>query len=34
MKITVIKAATKTAKPQGYCPFYVDDIPPGPAPTK
>ena len=25
MKITVIKKATKTAKPQGYCPVFVDD---------
>ncbi len=25
MKITVIKAATKTAKPQGVCPIYIDD---------
>ncbi len=32
-KITVIKAATKTAKPQGFCPVYVDDFG-GPAPTK
>ena len=27
MKITVVKKATKTAKPQGYCPVYVDDYP-------
>jgi hypothetical protein len=27
MKITVIKKATKTAKPQGYCPVYIDDFP-------
>jgi hypothetical protein len=27
MKITVIKAATKSAKPQGICPVYVDDTP-------
>jgi hypothetical protein len=26
MKIVVIKKATKSAKPQGYCPIYVDDI--------
>ena len=26
MKITVIKKATKSAKPQGYCPIYVDDL--------
>ena len=25
MKITIIKKATKTAKPQGWCPIYVDD---------
>lgn len=25
MKITIIKKATKTAKPQGWCPVYVDD---------
>ena len=25
MKITIIKKADKTAKPQGYCPVYVDD---------
>jgi hypothetical protein len=27
MKITVIKKATKSAKPTGYCPVFVDDIP-------
>ena len=27
MKITVIKKATKTAKPQGYCPVYIEDFP-------
>jgi hypothetical protein len=27
MKITVIKTATKNAKPGGYCPIYVDDFP-------
>lgn len=27
MKITIIKKATKSAKPQGYCPVYVDDYP-------
>jgi hypothetical protein len=27
MKITVIKKATKNAKPQGFCPIYVDDYP-------
>lgn len=26
MKITIVKKAT-TAKPQGYCPIYIDDIP-------
>lgn len=25
MKITVIKKAT-TAKPQGYCPVYIDNL--------
>jgi len=29
MKITVIKKATKSAKPQGLCPVYVDDFPYG-----
>ena len=27
MKITIIKKATKTAKPQGYCPVLIDDFP-------
>ena len=27
MKLTIIKKATKTAKPQGYCPVYIDDVP-------
>ena len=27
MKVTIIKKATKTAKPQGYCPIYIDDFP-------
>jgi hypothetical protein len=27
MKITIIKKATKSVKPQGYCPIYVDDYP-------
>jgi hypothetical protein len=27
MKITVIKKATKNAKPQGFCPAFVDDYP-------
>jgi hypothetical protein len=27
MKIIVIKKATKNAKPQGFCPVYVDDYP-------
>jgi hypothetical protein len=26
MKIKVVKKATKTAKPSGYCPFIVDDF--------
>ena len=26
MKIKVVKKATKTAKPSGYCPVFVDDI--------
>jgi hypothetical protein len=26
-KITIIKKATKSAKPQGICPVYVDDLP-------
>jgi len=25
MKVTIIKKATKPAKPQGWCPVYVDD---------
>jgi hypothetical protein len=25
MTITIIKKATDTVKPQGYCPVYVDD---------
>ena len=25
MKVTIIKKATKAAKPQGWCPVYVDD---------
>jgi hypothetical protein len=25
MKITIVKKATKTAKPQGFCPGVVDD---------
>jgi len=25
MKITIVKKATKTAKPQGWCPIFVDD---------
>jgi hypothetical protein len=32
MKITIVKKAT-SAKPQGFCPVYVDDIG-GPAPRK
>lgn len=31
MKITVIKKATQTRKPQNFCPWLVDD---GGAPTK
>jgi hypothetical protein len=27
MKITVIKNATKNAKPAGSCPIYIDDFP-------
>ncbi len=27
MKITVIKTATKSAKPAGACPIFVDDFP-------
>ena len=27
MKITIVKKATKSAKPQGFCPIYVDDFP-------
>ena len=27
MKITVIKYATKNAKPAGACPIFVDDFP-------
>ena len=27
MKITVIKTATKNAKPTGICTMYVDDYP-------
>ena len=26
-KITVIKKATVNAKPQGYCPILIDDVP-------
>ena len=26
-KITVIKKGTTNAKPQGYCPVLVDDVP-------
>lgn len=31
MKIQVVKKATKTAKPSGYCPVLVDDVNIGPA---
>ena len=27
MKVTVIKKAVKNAKPQGFCPVYIDDYP-------
>lgn len=27
MKITIVKAATKNAKPQGWCTGIVDDFP-------
>jgi hypothetical protein len=27
MRVTIIKKATKTAKPQGFCPVYIDDYP-------
>jgi hypothetical protein len=27
MKITIIKKATKNAKPQGFCSVMVDDFP-------
>jgi hypothetical protein len=27
MKITVIKKATTSAKPQGMCPVFIDDFP-------
>lgn len=33
MKIKVVKKATKTAKPSGWCPTFVDDFD-TPAPTK
>lgn len=26
MKIQVVKKATKTAKPSGYCPILIDDV--------
>jgi hypothetical protein len=25
MKVTIIKKATKSVKPQGWCPAYIDD---------
>lgn len=28
-KIVIVKKATKDAKPQGWCPIYVDDYPVG-----
>ena len=27
MKITIVKKAVKSAKPQGFCPIYIDDFP-------
>lgn len=33
MKIKVVKKATKTAKPAGWCPIMIDDIDGG-MPTK
>jgi len=27
MKITIVKKAVTSAKPQGYCPIYIDDFP-------
>ena len=27
MKITIVKKGTAKAKPQGYCPWFVDDYP-------
>ena len=27
MKVTIIKKAVKSAKPQPFCPAYVDDFP-------
>jgi hypothetical protein len=33
-KVTIIKKATKDAKPQGFCPIYVDDFPEGGSPSK
>lgn len=27
MKVQIIKKASKTAKPQGVCPVFVDDFP-------
>jgi hypothetical protein len=27
MKIQIIKKSSKSAKPQGVCPIYVDDFP-------
>jgi hypothetical protein len=27
MKITIVKKAVKSAKPQGFCPVYIDDFP-------
>jgi hypothetical protein len=27
MKVTIVKKAVKSAKPQGFCPIYIDDFP-------
>ncbi len=27
MKVTIVKKAVKSAKPQGFCPVYIDDFP-------
>lgn len=33
-KIQIVKKATKDAKPQGWCPIYVDDYPEGGSTTR